>query len=105
MNGIIRGGIIFCVGFVTLIVLCAQLGFAQDNLFLSGIVRSFDSNSGIIRINVTSEGCKGLREFRIPGDAAKDFDATLVGQRVQFYIDSATCASGRTYNMLIGGQP
>jgi hypothetical protein len=95
----------FCIILLTSILLLAQTGTTQDRLFLTGVVRSVDSISGIIRVNVTSEGCKGLREFKVPADAAKDIEITLIGKRMQFYIDSATCVSGRTYNMLTGGQP
>ena len=100
-----RNAIGFFIVFIILTLLYVQIGMAQDHLLLTGVVRSVDSNSGIIRINVTSEGCKGIRDFKVPSDAAKDIEATLLGKRMQFYIDSATCASGRTYNILVGGQP
>lgn len=105
MKAITRIQIGFCVVFMTLILMCVQIGMAQDHLLLTGVVRSVDSNSGIIRINVTSEGCKGIRDFKVQVDAAKDIEASLLGKRMQFYIDSATCVSGRTYNILAGGQP
>jgi hypothetical protein len=105
MNKVMRSRIGFCVVFLTLMLVFVLPGMAQDHLLLTGVVRSVDSNSGIIRINVTSEGCKGIRDFKAPSDAAKDIEATLLGKRMQFYIDSATCVSGRTYNILAGGQP
>jgi hypothetical protein len=95
----------FCVILLTSILLLAQTGSTQDRLLLTGVVRSVDSNSGTISINVTSEGCKGIRHFKVPSDAAKDIETTLIGKRMQFYIDSATCARGRAYNILVGGQP
>jgi hypothetical protein len=105
MMAIMRRGIFGSVVFLTLMLVFVLSSMAQDRLFLTGVVRSVDSISGIIRVNVTSEGCKGLREFKVPADAAKDIEATLIGKRMQFYIDSATCVSGKTYNMLTGGQP
>lgn len=97
-----KKGIGFFLVLSILTLICIRIGFARDNLFLTGIVRSYDSNTGIVRINVTSEGCKGLREFRAPEDAKGDIDASLVGQRLQFYIDSATCERGRVYSILGG---
>ena len=105
MNEVKRSRIWFCVVFLTLMLIFVLPGMAQDHLLLTGVVRSVDSNSGTISINVTSEGCKGIRDFKVHSDAAKDIETTLIGKRMQFYIDSATCVSGRTYNILIGGQP
>jgi hypothetical protein len=105
MNNAIMNRICFCVVFLTLMLVCVLPGTAQDHLFLTGVVRSVDSNSGIIRVNVTTEGCRGVREFKAPPDVAKDIEASLVGKQMQFYIGSATCENGITYNMLIGGQP
>ena len=105
MKADMRKGIGFSIVYITLIFLFVQSGLAQDHLLLTGVVRSVDSKSGIIRVNVTSEGCRGLREFKVPADVAKDIEASLVGKQMQFYIDSATCARGITYNILVGGQP
>lgn len=105
MNAVKRSRIWFYVVFLTLMLVFVLSSMAQDRLFLTGVVRSVDSISGIIKVNVTSEGCKGLRDFKTPTDAAKDIEATLIGKRMQFYIDGATCVSGKTYNMLTGGQP
>jgi hypothetical protein len=105
MNAFISDRIWFCVIIMTMMLIGVQAGLAQDRLLLTGVVRSVDSNSGTISVNVTSEGCRGLREFKVPADAAKDIEASLVGKQMQFYIDSATCARGVTYNILVGGQP
>lgn len=83
-----------------LMLSCVTTGFAKDYLFLTGVVRSVDSGSGILRINVTSEGCTGMREFRVPDNGAGDLDGSLIGKRMDFYIDSAICERGRVYNIL-----
>jgi len=85
---------------VILMLSCIQVGFAKDNLVVTGIVRSVDPGSGILRINVTSEGCTGIREFKVPENGAADIDATLIGKRVQFYIDGAICERGKVHNIL-----
>lgn len=86
--------------FVILMLSFIRVGFAKDNLFLTGTVRSVDSGSGIMRVNVTSEGCTGIREFKVPENGAADIDATLIGKRVQFYIDGAICERGKVHNIL-----
>lgn len=86
--------------FVILMLSFIRVGFAKDNLFLTGTVRSVDSGSGIMRVNVTSEGCTGIREFKVPEDGPADIDASLIGKRVQFYIDGAICERGKVHNIL-----
>jgi hypothetical protein len=103
MRALMRKEIGFFVILLVLTFLCVRTGLARDNLFLTGIVKSYDSSAGIVRINVTSEGCKGLREFRVPEDAKGDIDASFIGQRLEFYIDSSICERGTVYNM-VGGR-
>jgi hypothetical protein len=88
-----------------LISLCPQTGFALDNLFLTGFVRSIDSNSGIISLDITSESCRGPRVFRVPDDSKGDLDASLIGKKIQFMIDSSRCERGRIYNIVFKEQP
>ncbi|NLW36353.1 MAG: hypothetical protein GXY80_12900 [Syntrophorhabdus aromaticivorans] len=102
MRALMKKGIGFCVIFVILTLLCVQMAFARDYLFLTGFVKSYDSNTGIVTINVTSEGCKGQREFKMPGDAKEGLDASFIGQQLQFYIDSSACEQGKVYNILGG---
>ena len=100
MKELIRKKIgVILVSFI-LITLCVQTSRAVDNLSLTGFVKSFDNNSGIVRVDVTSESCKGLREFRMSDDAKGGLDASLIGNKVQFYINSATCERGRVYNII-----
>ncbi len=86
-----------------LIFLSLQTAFAEDhtdNLLLTGFIKSFDAMRGVIMVNVASEGCEGLREFRIPEDAKEDLDASLIGKRIQFYINSNTCERGKVYDII-----
>jgi hypothetical protein len=73
---------------------------AEEQLFLTGIVRSIDTARGILRIEVTSQVCRGLREFAVPQAAREDLDETLIGKRLGFYIDSSTCERGKVYTIL-----
>ncbi|HBE44071.1 MAG TPA: hypothetical protein DDW17_01125 [Deltaproteobacteria bacterium] len=80
-----------------------EAGFTEDhtdNLLLTGFIKSFDANIGVIMVNITSEGCEGLREFKIPEDAKEDLDASLIGKRIQFYINSNTCERGKVYDII-----
>ena len=100
MKELIRKKIgVILVSFI-LITLCVQTSRAVDNLSLTGFVKSFDNNSGIVRVDVTSESCKGLREFRVPDDAKGGLDTSLIDMKLQFYINSSTCERGRVYNII-----
>ena len=91
--------------FFILISLCPQTSIAVDNLSLTGFVRSIDSNNGIISLDITSEGCRGPRSFKVPDDAKGDLDASLIGKKLQFMIDSSKCERGRIYNIVFKEQP
>ncbi len=98
MNIFRRRKLWFFLAFICLSLSFVQISVAQDHLFLTGIVRSFDTNSGTIRIDITSEGCKGLWEFKEPDGSKADRD--LVGKQIHFSIDSAICERGTVYNIL-----
>lgn len=100
MNALTRKEFWVFLAFIMLAPVCAQTVSALDNLFLTGFLRSFDSKSGLIRIDVTSEGCKGLREFKEPEGAKADMDASLIGKQIHFYIDSSVCERGQVYTIL-----
>jgi hypothetical protein len=91
--------------FFIIMSLCPQTGHAIDNLSLTGFVRSIDSGNGIISLDITSEGCRGLRAFKVPDGAKGDLDASLIGKRLQFMIDSSRCERGRIYNIIFKEQP
>jgi hypothetical protein len=91
--------------FFMLISLCPQTSLAVDNLSLTGFVRSIDGNNGIINLDITSESCRGPRSFRVPDDAKGDLDASLLGKKLQFMIDSSKCERGRIYNIIFEVQP
>jgi len=86
--------------FFILISLSPQTSFALDNLSLTGFVRSVDSSKGLINLDITSESCRGPRVFRVPDDAKGDLDASLVGKKMQFMIDSSKCEHGKIYNIV-----
>lgn len=86
---------------ILLLVICFFLGkvHSGEALFLTGIVKSLDSGRGILKIDVTSEACRGLREFSLPPSLREEIDETLLGRRIEFYIDSPRCEAGRVYTI------
>lgn len=104
MNALRRKEISFFLVFIMLSPVFAQPIMALDNLILTGFLRSFDSSSGIAKIDVTSEGCKGLREFKLPDDAKGDIDTKLIDKSFTFQIDSSSCERSRIYNIVAGGK-
>lgn len=83
--------------FVVVIACPINIAGALDNLLLTGVVRSIDTVTGTIWIDVTSEGCTGLRGFKVHEEARVDLDTSLIGKRLNFLIDSSTCERGRVY--------
>ncbi len=71
-----------------------------DGLSITGLVKSIDKGNGTIGVDVTTLSCKGLRVFRVPEGAREDLDSSLVGKKVQFRIDSATCKSAKIYDIV-----
>jgi hypothetical protein len=110
MKDFIRNAIGVIIVFFMLISLCPQRSHAADNvtldnLSLTGYVRSIDSANGIISLEITSEGCRGPRSFRVPEDSRDDLDASLIGKKLRFSIDSSKCERGRIYNIVFKEQP
>jgi len=68
-----------------------------DELFLSGVVKDIDYKSGLITVDVKSEGCRGLMKFRV--DDISKFRSDLVGKDISFSIDSSTCKGDRIFKI------
>jgi hypothetical protein len=89
------------LAFFILITSHAQTSQASDNLSLIGFVRYVDNTNGIIRVYVTSQGCKGLRDFKVPNYEKGDLDSSLIGRKLRFNINSATCEPRKAYSILL----
>ncbi|HON86342.1 MAG TPA: hypothetical protein PK864_10020 [Syntrophorhabdaceae bacterium] len=87
--------------FVFLSLAFFNLSFAQEKLNLTGIIRAIDATSGIVRIQVTSERCEGLWNFKFPDYAKDDLDKSMVGKRIQFSIDSPVCDPKRLHTIVL----
>lgn len=93
LKAIVLSGILF-VSF--------QEVFGVDELYLTGNIKSYDKERGIVWVQVNSEGCKGLREFKVPESVRSDLEHSLIGQRIEFYINSSRCEKDKVYEMILG---
>jgi len=67
-----------------------------DELQLVGELQSVDVFSGIASVDVKTEGCQEIKEFKV--DDITKLDG-LEGKIISFYINSSTCEDSRVYTM------
>jgi len=85
--------------FLIFTVLTVDQAVGTDELFLIGIVKGIDQQTGIITVGVKSESCRGVRHFKlIDASTLKD---TQPGKKISFRIDSAVCKSDIVYTMIL----
>lgn len=90
-------GTFLCFG---LFFVSVTIGSAQENLYLTGYIKSFDKPQGVLSIYITTPGCEGLRQFLYPQDAIDDLEPSLIGKKIDFFINSPVCEKGRIYHMM-----
>ena len=71
--------------------------YAEDELLLSGILKSVDTVKKTITINVTSSSCLGTRAFY--AEDAFRYQG-LVDAQINFQIDSSACKGDEVYKVL-----
>lgn len=76
----------------------ANTVMAEDELYLCGIVKDVDSKSGIVTIDVKSNGCYGIRKFRISYPI--NIASFSVDEEKCFFIDSNICEAKKTYSII-----
>ena len=82
-------------------ILSLHPGYASDELYLTGVVKSVDHASATVVVEVLSSSCRGTREFTVDEpDMLDDF----IGKKIDFSIDSSTCESGKVYKMFPDGR-
>lgn len=88
------------ISFLITIILFLLLGIhfvsAGDELFLTGIVKNINPESGTAIIEVKSGGCQGVRIFRVE-DISELED--LIGKKISFSINSPICKQNEIYKM------
>lgn len=73
--------------FISLTV--SETAFADDELYLCGVVKEVNTKEGMVRIEVTSEGCAGEKIFKVP--QVQELNRFLVGEARCFMINTNTC--------------
>lgn len=86
---------------VGLIILSIQPVYAEDELYLSGIVKDVDRNTKTVFVDVKSSSCHGMRKFVVDEPAAYE---DLVNERISFVIDSSVCRGDEVYKVLSIGR-
>jgi hypothetical protein len=72
--------------------------YAGDELYLTGIVKSVDVNSGTIVVDVQSQSCPGLRRFSV--EDASGLQGLNKGEKVSFTIDGSACKDNAIYKIM-----
>ena len=85
--------VLFIIVFVFSIVF-VNLAESNDELNLSGIVKSCDVKSGQVVIDVKSSSCPGIKRFNAKN--ARAF-CDLMGEMVTFGIDSSMCKDNKVH--------
>ena len=87
---------IVLVAIFTMLFLNVNCVSAADERQLVGELISVDSFSKIAVVDVKTEGCQKINEFKI--DDPRELDG-LIEKKISFYIDSTTCKRGKVYKM------
>jgi hypothetical protein len=87
----------FLIWIVAFSVFCIHSSEAVDELYLSGILRTVNTNSGIVVVDVKSQSCPGVRRFNF--DKSEDLEG-MEGKKISFSINSSVCSSGEIYKII-----
>ena len=71
------------------ILAVSETVFADDELYLCGIVKEVNSGERKVSIQVISEGCAGKKIFKV--SRSQPLDKFVVGDNTCFMIDMNTC--------------
>ncbi len=72
--------------------------YAEDELYLTGIIKTVNQVTGVVYVEVVSLSCHGIRTFR--ADQPEKL-ANLIGTKVSFFIDSNRCRDDAVHTMLV----
>lgn len=89
-------GMIICAVMFPGIFLGTQ-AFAVDELYLCGVVQETNPQTAQVTVDVSSDGCRGMRTFKLP--ATKDRASFNKAGRKCFFINSNSCKAGYTYTI------
>jgi hypothetical protein len=83
-----KSGILIAWVFLGLALFYQAPAFAEDELYLCGIVKDVDTPKALVGVDVTSGSCRGLHTFKQPAANGVSFK---VDERICFFIDSNRC--------------
>ncbi len=72
--------------------------YAEDELYLTGIIKTVNQVTGVAYVEVVSSSCHGMRTFR--ADEPEKL-GNLTGRKISFFIDSNRCRDDSVHTMLV----
>jgi len=91
----------FLIVMAVFLVFTVHSAYGADELFLRGFVKDIDYGSGLVTVDVTTDGCTGIRTFRV--DDVRKLDKDMIEKEIWFPIDSSTCYVGEIHKMILPG--
>ena len=96
---------------VSVLLLNGSSVFGMDELQLTGIVKDFDMKSGLMVVEVKTEGCLGERTFKIArelthelsGDSRDELKIASSGKKIYFGIDASRCKKDKIHKIVTIG--
>jgi hypothetical protein len=71
--------------------------YAEDELYLCGIVKILDIPKAFVTVDVKSESCQGLQKFELI--TGLKMSSINLDQKICFFIDRNQCMSGYIYSI------
>ena len=90
---------LYCLFFIVMILFLFPVippAHGADELYITGTVKYIDHRSGLVTVDVKSENCPGIRQFRV--DDVSELEG-LTGKKISFFINSSTCKGDAVYKM------
>ncbi len=79
---------------VMLVVLSTAVAAVEDELLQTGVVKSLNSMTKTVVIDVRSSSCRGTRTFTVAEPEAFE---VLINKTIDFVINSNVCKPGEVY--------
>lgn len=90
---------VFAVLAAVLAVLGARnMAFAEDELYLCGVVKEVDVQNNTISVDVTSKFCRGLKTFKVSNKL--DITSFREDESKCFFVEENSCKPNTIYHIL-----
>ena len=84
--------------FITGAALISPSYALDENLYLTGLIKSVDPLTGIAVVDVKNIGCAGTRSFRVDDVALLN---DLQGEQISFFIDRSKCIDKDVHKIVL----